>query len=156
LHIIQGAGEENPFTDIDTLIHEPARLNIIAQLYVLESADFLFLMRQTGLTFGNLSFASVLILSPMFMAGAQEPNGVFPNDPLFPQQWTLHNTGQFSGTPGADIRAPEAWEITTGDPNIVIAVVGDIRHNGPAMPANAQIYTALAQHPFRIPQMLQR
>ena len=50
-----GAGEENPFTDIDTLIHEPARLNIMAQLYVLESADFLFLMRQTGLTFGNLS-----------------------------------------------------------------------------------------------------
>lgn len=50
-----GAREDNPFTDIDTLIHEPARLNIMAQLYVLESADFLFLMRQTGLTFGNLS-----------------------------------------------------------------------------------------------------
>ena len=50
-----GAGEDNPFTDIDTLIHEPARLNIMAQLYVLESADFLFLMRQTGLSFGNLS-----------------------------------------------------------------------------------------------------
>jgi DNA-binding HxlR family transcriptional regulator len=47
--------EDNPFTDIDTLIHEPARLNIMAQLYVLESADFLFLMRQAGLTFGNLS-----------------------------------------------------------------------------------------------------
>jgi DNA-binding transcriptional ArsR family regulator len=41
--------------DIDALIHEPARLNIMAQLYVLESAGFLFLMRQTGLTFGNLS-----------------------------------------------------------------------------------------------------
>ena len=50
-----GTGEDNPLTDIDTLIHEPARLNIMAQLYVLESADFLFLMRQTGLTFGNLS-----------------------------------------------------------------------------------------------------
>ncbi len=50
-----GAEEVNPFTDIDTLIHEPARLNIMAQLYVLESADFLFLMRQTRLTFGNLS-----------------------------------------------------------------------------------------------------
>lgn len=49
------AAGDNPFTDIDTLIHEPARLNIMAQLYVLESADFLFLMRQTGLTFGNLS-----------------------------------------------------------------------------------------------------
>lgn|GEM_PF-1118996 len=48
--------------------------------------------------------------------------GVFPNDEYFPLQWHLHNTGQSGGTPGADIRATEAWEITTGDPNIVIAV----------------------------------
>ena len=41
--------------EIDKLIHEPARLVIMAHLYVVESADFLFLMRQTGLTFGNLS-----------------------------------------------------------------------------------------------------
>lgn len=40
---------------IDKLIHEPARLNIMTHLYVIESADFLFLMRRTGLTFGNLS-----------------------------------------------------------------------------------------------------
>ena len=40
---------------IDKIIHEPARLKIIAHLYVIESADFLFMMRQTGLTFGNLS-----------------------------------------------------------------------------------------------------
>jgi DNA-binding MarR family transcriptional regulator len=40
---------------IDKLIHEPARLKIIAQLYVVESADFLFIMRQTGLTQGNIS-----------------------------------------------------------------------------------------------------
>jgi len=44
-----------PAQDIDKLIHEPARLNIMAHLYVVESADFLFLMRQTSLTFGNLS-----------------------------------------------------------------------------------------------------
>jgi len=52
-----------------------------------------------------------------------ERTGVFPNDEYFPMQWHLYNTGQFGGTPGADIRAPEAWEITTGDPNIVIAVI---------------------------------
>jgi DNA-binding transcriptional ArsR family regulator len=44
-----------PLADIDKLIHEPARLNIMANLYVVESADFLYIMRQTGLTFGNLS-----------------------------------------------------------------------------------------------------
>ncbi len=41
--------------DIDRLIHEPARLMILAVLYVVESADFTFLMNQTGLTWGNLS-----------------------------------------------------------------------------------------------------
>ena len=40
---------------IDKMIHEPARLNIMTLLYVVESADFLFIMRRTGLTFGNLS-----------------------------------------------------------------------------------------------------
>jgi len=40
---------------LDRVIHEPARLMIMALLFVVESADFLFLQRQTGLTLGNLS-----------------------------------------------------------------------------------------------------
>ena len=48
-------GGKKPAAAIDRLIHEPARFNIMAYLYVVESADFLFLMRQTGLTRGNLS-----------------------------------------------------------------------------------------------------
>jgi DNA-binding MarR family transcriptional regulator len=42
-------------TDLDRLVHEPARLAVMALLYVLESADFTFLMNQTGLSWGNLS-----------------------------------------------------------------------------------------------------
>ena len=44
-----------PPGEIDKLIHEPARLMIMANLFVVESADFTFLMNQTGLTWGNLS-----------------------------------------------------------------------------------------------------
>lgn len=44
-----------PLADIDRIIHEPARLLILAYLSVVESADFLFLMNQTNLTRGNLS-----------------------------------------------------------------------------------------------------
>ncbi len=44
-----------PITEVDRIIHEPARYLIMAYLYVVESADFLFLLRQTGLTKGNLS-----------------------------------------------------------------------------------------------------
>jgi DNA-binding MarR family transcriptional regulator len=41
--------------DVDRVIHEPARLMIVALLYNVESADFLFLKNETGLTKGNLS-----------------------------------------------------------------------------------------------------
>jgi DNA-binding transcriptional ArsR family regulator len=41
--------------EINKIIHEPARLQIMTQLYVVEEADFLFVMRKTGLTWGNLS-----------------------------------------------------------------------------------------------------
>ncbi len=40
---------------LDRLVHEPARLMIMAYLYVIESGDFTFLSSQTGLTHGNLS-----------------------------------------------------------------------------------------------------
>ena len=41
--------------EVDRLIHEPARLLIVTILSSVESADFLFLQRETGLTKGNLS-----------------------------------------------------------------------------------------------------
>lgn len=61
---------------------------------------------------------------------------VIPNDPSFNVQWALKNTGQSNGLAGADIKATEAWEITTngvtalGD-SIVIAMVDggvDLNH----------------------------
>jgi DNA-binding MarR family transcriptional regulator len=47
--------ELNAIQNIDKLIHEPARLLLMAHLFVVESADYLFLQRQTGLTWGNMS-----------------------------------------------------------------------------------------------------
>jgi len=41
--------------DLDRIIHEPARLLIVTILSTVESADFLFLQREAGLTKGNLS-----------------------------------------------------------------------------------------------------
>lgn len=42
-------------TELDRLIHEPARLLIVTILSTVASADFLFLLRETELTKGNLS-----------------------------------------------------------------------------------------------------
>jgi len=41
--------------DIDKVVHEPARLELMIYLYSVEKADFTFLRNQTGLTQGNLS-----------------------------------------------------------------------------------------------------
>ncbi|HYK62496.1 MAG TPA: transcriptional regulator [Bryobacteraceae bacterium] len=42
-------------SDLDRVIHEPARLRIVALLSGAKEADFLFLQRETGLSKGNLS-----------------------------------------------------------------------------------------------------
>jgi DNA-binding MarR family transcriptional regulator len=52
---VQTDREKNPLVDIDQVIHAPARLMMLSCLYVVESADYVFLMRQTGLTWGNLA-----------------------------------------------------------------------------------------------------
>jgi len=47
--------ERHPLIDIDRVIHAPARLMVMTYLYVVENADFIFLMNLTELTWGNLS-----------------------------------------------------------------------------------------------------
>ncbi len=56
-----------------------------------------------------------------------EPNYIFkacvtPNDSLFEKQWYLNNTGQYF-LPDADIDAPEAWDIETGDSTVIVGVI---------------------------------
>jgi DNA-binding MarR family transcriptional regulator len=40
---------------LDKILHEPARLSVVACLAVVDEADFVFLQSQTGMTGGNLS-----------------------------------------------------------------------------------------------------
>jgi uncharacterized repeat protein (TIGR01451 family) len=75
-----------------------------------------------------------------------EPNFVIrlvatPNDPSFNTLWGLRNTGQtISGIPGnagADIDAPEAWNVTTGSASVVVGVIDTgIDYNHPDLAAN--------------------
>lgn len=75
----------------------------------------------------------------------------FPNDPCFPYLWGLHNTGQThpkdhfagggftSGTSGADINAPQAWDIAS-DSSIIVAVIDTgIDYAHPDLAANMWI-----------------
>ena len=76
-----------------------------------------------------------------------EPNFIIriastlPNDPRFNSLWGLFNTGQpisgFPGTPGADISATLAWDVTTGSRDHVVGVVDTgIDYNHPDLAAN--------------------
>ena len=47
--------ELKQITQLDRTVHEPARLSILAFLYVVQHADFLYLERQTGMTRGNMA-----------------------------------------------------------------------------------------------------
>lgn len=66
------------------------------------------------------SHPSVLYAEPVYYVRILQ---TFPNDPYFEYQWGLHNTGDLGGTEDADIDAPEAWDITTGSNEVVVAVI---------------------------------
>ena len=79
-----------------------------------------------------------------------EPNYVLsshavPNDPSYPDQWSLNNTGQsdsatsggVSGVPGQDIGAQAAWDITRGSSNVVVAIIDSgVDYTHPDLAAN--------------------
>ena len=73
-----------------------------------------------------LEYANLFHESGLFASG--EPDlmtdiALAPNDTYYPDQWGLKNTGQYGGTVGIDIKAEQAWEKTTGSPNIKVAVI---------------------------------
>jgi subtilisin family serine protease len=46
-----------------------------------------------------------------------------PNDPLFSKMWNLLNTGQDGGTPGDDVGATLAWNLSTGSQSVIVATI---------------------------------
>ncbi len=71
-----------------------------------------------------------------------EPNyiikkAVLPNDPKFSLIWGLNNTGQTGGIKDADLDAVEAWDVTTGAEDIIVAVIDSgIAYNHPDLSCN--------------------
>lgn len=79
----------------------------------------------------------------------RETTAEMPNDPMFVDQWALHNFGQDGGTKRADIDALEAWTTTKGSDEVVVAVLDsgvdfthvDLKGNMWTRPANVPAYT---------------
>ena len=64
--------ELNAIQNINKMIHEPARLVLMAHLFVVESANYLFLQHQTGLTWGNMSSHLRKLENAGYVAGEKE------------------------------------------------------------------------------------
>lgn len=88
-----------------------------------------------SLTVGGVTYTNVVItVGSLISVGSSGPVGVVsttpfvPNDPLFPDQWHLKNTGQAGrdapGVSGEDINVSLAWNTATGK-GIQIAIVDD-------------------------------
>lgn len=111
----------------------------IYQVYSLPAGSDPIAIANTIYQTGNFYFAY-----PHFFMHAQSFSHI-PNDPYFSYQITCHNTGQVfndghSGNYDADIDAPEAWEITKGSPDIVVAVFDEgVTSNHPDLPNSRQI-----------------
>jgi subtilisin family serine protease len=70
------------------------------------------------------ALASLKQSSSIMYAGPDYVSHAFavPNDSRFSDLWGMRNTGQAGGTSGADIDAPGAWDISTGNGTIIVAV----------------------------------
>ncbi len=77
----------SPLADIDRLIHEPARLSIMTNLFVVESANATYLLQQTHLTWGNLGSHLAKLEGAGYVAVAKGFRGKQPETTIALTPW---------------------------------------------------------------------
>lgn len=111
--------------DVEVLDRDPA--TGFARVRVAASAKF----ENVSSAFRRASGFKTLVPNLAYSAS------LLPNDPQFSQLTGLHNTGQTGGTTDADIDAPEAWNLTTGDASVIVAVLDTgVKYTHPDLAAN--------------------
>jgi subtilisin family serine protease len=141
-----GEGNPNTLIGVEKEIIAQFKSNISdAEVDTYLSENGLTIIREFDLTGGktylmqvpqgeySINYANELYLSGL--VNYAEPNLYFtnllaadPNDPFFPMQWSHRNLGNnipggVTGIPGCDMRTDSAWQITMGDPSVIISIV---------------------------------
>lgn len=86
--------------------------------------------------------SNVEYIEPNYILSASDINSSWvPSDPYYPNLWGLKNTGQYFvgqyGVPGIDINVEKAWDVTKGDPSVVVAVIDSgVDYNHPDLSNN--------------------
>lgn len=137
-YIISFDGQQSAQDAVATARAVAARLGI-------QASDFQSVARGQYATFTTTDAVSGVLArrlaDTMPFIRTIEPNRAYqtmavPNDPLFSNQWWLRNTGQPTtvspaGTPGADIKTVQAWDISIGTRDNIVAVIDtgiDLQH----------------------------
>jgi subtilase family protein/type IX secretion system substrate protein/fervidolysin-like protein len=125
--------------ELETLLNE---YNLSIKQVISERFN-IYLLKFDNSRINNITLVNVLKDEPMVInvqnnhkVSLRSTDEVIPNDSIFNKQWSILNTGQNSGTPGADVDATLAWDYNTGGltalgDTIVIAIVdggSDLTH----------------------------
>ena len=116
--------------EINSYINENG-LHIVQEFDLSGGKTYLIRIPEGGY---SIDYANELYLSGL--VNYAEPNLYFtnllaggdPNDPFFPMQWSHRNTGNnipdgVTGTPGCDMKTDSAWQISMGDPSVIVSIV---------------------------------
>ncbi|MHB0959585.1 MAG: tandem-95 repeat protein [Pirellulaceae bacterium] len=126
--------EANTSAQERATILEGRGLRIVKSLsgtLLLEAPNGIDVLQQT---LDLASHPAVTFVEPDYLL---HTTATMPSDTQFGQLWGLNNTGQLGGTLDADIDAPEAWDVTTGSSNVVIAVIDTgVDYTHPDLAAN--------------------
>lgn len=120
----EGSQDETSIEDLITLTGSAlVEFDDVRNLIVIELSDVginsiyeAISQLETSQISGRIRYAQ-----PNYLYGITDT----PNDPKYldGSLWGLHNTGQYGGVEDVDIDAPEAWDMITGAPSVVVAVI---------------------------------
>jgi subtilisin family serine protease len=95
----------------------------VRSYHIVPNLQLVRLPKSMSVTSGVAAYAGqsgVMYAEPNFISHLDDTT---PNDTSFPLQWDWLNTGQIGGTPGDDIDATKAWDLTTGSSSVAVGIV---------------------------------
>ncbi len=105
-------------------IHKAAGASVVKRYALVPNLERIKLPQGTSVKDAVMSYMAnpdVEYAEPNYIA---HKLSVIPNDSFFGNQWSLQNLGTYAGgTAGADISATDAWSVSTGNRNVVVAVL---------------------------------
>ncbi len=142
-------------TDIDALTHSWGAqsyqsLDFAPGYYLVEASS-----AESARQIANSAVENNQVLEAEPQYARQQVKRDLPNDPQFNNQWHLRNTGQSSGTVGADINVTPWWNFSGGThlgAGVVIAMVDDgLQLTHPDLSPNYQAATSPGTSTATIP-----